>query len=142
MTTKTTKTTKKTSASSTPTTPKLKTKPNVKTAAKPGSKGSANAPTAGEPPVAVKPARKTTTTTAPRLSGLEAAHQVLVESRQPMNMRDLTQAAINKGLWKPAGKTPSATLASAIGREIKTKGKLARFKKTDRGLFAANASKK
>jgi hypothetical protein len=43
-----------------------------------------------------------------------------------------------KGLWaSPAGKTPHATLYSAILREIATKGNDARFRKTDRGLFAA-----
>ena len=34
----------------------------------------------------------------------------------------------------------NGTLAAAIGREIKLKGKHARFKKTDRGLFAATAA--
>jgi hypothetical protein len=34
---------------------------------------------------------------------------------------------------------PSATLYSAILRELKTKGKDARFKKTDRGKFTAKA---
>ena len=35
-------------------------------------------------------------------------------------------------------KTPHATLYSAMLREISTKGKDARFKKTERGKFAAN----
>ena len=44
-----------------------------------------------------------------------------------------------KKLWTtPGGKTPHATLYSAILREIKTKGKDARFKKIERGKFAAN----
>jgi len=38
----------------------------------------------------------------------------------------------------PNGQTPAATLYSAILREIKTKGKEARFKKADGGLFAIN----
>jgi len=38
----------------------------------------------------------------------------------------------------PSGQTPAATLYSAILREIKTKGKDARFKKSDRGLFVIN----
>ncbi len=43
-----------------------------------------------------------------------------------------------KGYWKsPGGKTPAATLSAAMTREINTKGKIARFKKVDRGLFAA-----
>jgi hypothetical protein len=41
-----------------------------------------------------------------------------------------------KGLWTSSGgKTPHATLYSAILREIGTKGKDARFVKTDRGQF-------
>jgi hypothetical protein len=41
-----------------------------------------------------------------------------------------------KKLWtSPGGKTPSATLYSAILREINVKGKDARFKKTERGKF-------
>jgi hypothetical protein len=44
-----------------------------------------------------------------------------------------------KGLWtSPGGKTPHATLYAAILREIQVKGKEARFKKTERGQFAAN----
>jgi hypothetical protein len=42
-----------------------------------------------------------------------------------------------KGYWtSPGGKTPAATLYSSILREIGTKGKDARFKKTERGKFA------
>jgi len=42
-----------------------------------------------------------------------------------------------KGYWtSPAGKTPGATLSSAILRELKMKGTDARFRKTERGKFA------
>ena len=42
-----------------------------------------------------------------------------------------------KGYWtSPGGRTPGATLYSAILRELKTKGAESRFKKTDRGKFA------
>jgi hypothetical protein len=44
-----------------------------------------------------------------------------------------------KNYWSSRnGQTPAATLYSAILREIKTKGKEARFKKSDRGLFVSN----
>lgn len=39
----------------------------------------------------------------------------------------------------PGGKTPHATLYSAILREIATKGNEARFKKTERGHFTINS---
>ena len=38
----------------------------------------------------------------------------------------------------PGGKTPHATIYAAMVREIKQKGREARFVKKDRGLFAAN----
>ncbi len=55
-----------------------------------------------------------------------------------MTTKALIEAMAEKKLWtSPGGKTPAATLYSAILREITTKGKEARFKKSDRGLFAA-----
>lgn len=43
------------------------------------------------------------------------------------------------GYWtSPGGKTPAATLYSAILREIQRKGADARFKKVERGLFTTN----
>jgi hypothetical protein len=72
-----------------------------------------------------------------RLSALDAAAQVLSEAGQPMNCQEMIAAMAAKGYWtSPAGKTPQATLYSALLREIKTKGDQARFQKTDRGKFA------
>ena len=49
----------------------------------------------------------------------------------------MIDAMAKKGYWtSPGGKTPAATLYSAILREISTKGKEARFKKTERGKFS------
>ncbi len=74
-----------------------------------------------------------------KLSALNAAAQVLGASKEPMNAKQMIEAMAAKGLWtSPDGTTPHATLYSAILREIGTKGKAARFKKTDRGHFAAN----
>jgi hypothetical protein len=56
-----------------------------------------------------------------------------------MNSREMIQALAAKKLWSsPGGKTPHATLYSAILREIIENGKDARFVKTERGKFAAN----
>ena len=72
-----------------------------------------------------------------RLSALDAAAQVLSEAGQPMNCQEMIAAMTAKGYWtSPAGKTPAATLYSALLREIKTKGDQARFQKTERGKFA------
>jgi hypothetical protein len=73
-----------------------------------------------------------------RLSAISAAAKVLTEVNEPMNARQLIDAIVAKGYWtSPAGKTPHATLYSAILREIKAKGSDARFAKADRGKFAA-----
>jgi hypothetical protein len=40
-----------------------------------------------------------------------------------------------KGLWRTGGKTPSATIYSAILREIRDKGDASRFAKAGRGKF-------
>ena len=74
-----------------------------------------------------------------KLSALDAAAQVLAASKEPMNAKEMIDAMAAKGLWtSPGGATPHATLYSAILREINAMGKGARFKKTDRGHFAAN----
>ncbi len=71
-----------------------------------------------------------------RLSALDAAAQVIAKAGKPMRVQDLVDAMATSGLWKsPGGKTPAATLSAAIGREIKTLGSKARFKKAERGLF-------
>lgn len=72
-----------------------------------------------------------------KLSAIDAAAQVLAESSEPMNAKELVDAMAQKKLWSsPGGKTPHATLYSAILREIKAKGGEARFVKSERGKFA------
>ena len=74
---------------------------------------------------------------AKKLSALDAAAQVLAETGQPMACKEMIEAMAQKGYWSsPGGKTPASTLYSAITKEISTKGKESRFKKTDRGRFA------
>ena len=70
-------------------------------------------------------------------SGLDLAAQVLIESKEPLNAKTIAERAIAAG-WKPNGKTPHATLYAAMIREISKKGKDARFRKADRGLFASS----
>ena len=73
-----------------------------------------------------------------RMSGLDAAAKVLVESKEPLTAQDIIKAMADKGLWtSPGGKTPHATIYAAIIREIKEKGKESRFTKVERGMFAA-----
>jgi len=74
-------------------------------------------------------------------SAIDAAAQVLAASKEPMNAKEMIDAMAAQGLWKsPGGKTPHATLFSAIIREISSKGKDARFVKSEvRGKFAAKS---
>jgi hypothetical protein len=73
-----------------------------------------------------------------KISALDAAAKVLAETGQPMNCQELIKVMADKGYWtSPGGLTPHATLYSAILRELKAKGAEARFKKADRGKFAA-----
>ena len=69
-------------------------------------------------------------------SALDAAARVLAEAGKPLNCQEMIAAMAAKGYWtSPGGKTPAATLYSAILRELKTKKSEARFRKTERGKF-------
>jgi hypothetical protein len=56
----------------------------------------------------------------------------------PMNVKEIVEVAFAKGYWKPGGRTPSATLAAALIREIAKKGSQSRFRKSERGKFMLN----
>lgn len=72
-----------------------------------------------------------------RLSALAAAYKVLCEATEPLSVQQMIEAMTAKGYWtSPGGKTPHATLYSAILREL-AKGEASRFVKTDRGRFVA-----
>ncbi|MCJ7544775.1 MAG: winged helix-turn-helix domain-containing protein [Phycisphaerae bacterium] len=87
-------------------------------------------------------AKKTTkkqqaTPTAPeKMSGLDAAAEVLAEAGEPLSTAETVKRMLEKGLWKTSGKTPAATIYAAIIREIEVKGKDSRFRKVGRGKFA------
>ncbi len=71
-----------------------------------------------------------------KLSAIDAAAKVL-ESSGPLNCKKLIETMSAGGLWtSPSGKTPHATLYSAILREITTKSDESMFVKTERGRFA------
>ena len=73
----------------------------------------------------------------PKLSALAAAAKVLAETGQAMTCKQLIAAMAAGGYWtSPAGKTPEATLYSALTREIKVKKGQARFRKSGRGTFS------
>jgi hypothetical protein len=76
-----------------------------------------------------------------KLSALDAAAKVLVETGRPMSCTEMIEAMAARGFWtSPGGKTPAATLYSAMLREIASKGTHSRFVKADRGKFALAVS--
>jgi hypothetical protein len=92
------------------------------------------------PPKSAAKAKPTADAKPKKLSAINAAAKVLADAKEPMACKELIEAMEKKGLWtSPGGKTPAATLYSAMLREINANGKEARFKKTDRGHFALNA---
>jgi hypothetical protein len=65
-----------------------------------------------------KMAKKDKTEKPKRLSALDAAAKVLETAGEPISAKQIVEVALAKGLWKSlGGKTPHATLYSAIIRE-------------------------
>ena len=76
-----------------------------------------------------------------KLSALDAAAKVLQESGRAMGCKEVIEAMAAKGYWtSPGGKTPEATLCSAILRATKTRGAQSRFTRAQRGKFALGAA--
>ncbi len=96
-------------------------------------------PVAETAPAAEPKARKKAERKDGTMSGLDAAAKVLADAGEPLNCKTIVERAIEKGLWKTGGKTPSATVYAAIIREIAKKGDAARFAKTERGMFTLKA---
>ena len=107
----------------------LQQKPQEQETPKAGTKAS-TATTDRKKPVTMPKADKKK-----RASGLDAAATVLAAAGEPLNTAEMVKRMLAKGLWKTSGKTPAATIYAAIIREIATKGKDARFRKTARGKF-------
>lgn len=102
-------------------------------------KGAAPSPTpAGEATTAPVPAPVATTES--KLSLLDAAVLVLRDSREPMAVKPIVERILAAGWWSTQGKTPEATLYSAIIREIGSHDGKTRFQKTGRGRFTLTDS--
>ena len=95
--------------------------------------------TAATPEQPAKPKRQRKAPAAPKekkVSCLDAAAKVLGEAGTPMTCQEMIDAMAKKNYWtSPGGQTPSATLYSAILREVSKKGPDSRFIKTERGKF-------
>lgn len=72
-----------------------------------------------------------------KMSGIDAAYQLLLEEDRPMDLKEMIKLMSERGYWtSPSGATPDRTIGAAVGVSIR-KGD-PRFKKVGRGLFAAN----
>ena len=84
------------------------------------------------------PMAETETAAAPakRRSLIDAAAEILKESGEAMNTRDMVKQAIERGLWQPtACKTPEQSLYGAIFREIKVAEQPRFCKSAKKGAF-------
>jgi len=81
------------------------------------------------------PTHKEKGSTGEKMSGLDAAVKVLAEAGTPLTIKQIVERILAQSLWRTKGKTPEATMHSAISKEIKLKGADSRFQKAERGLF-------
>jgi hypothetical protein len=123
--------------------------PAVEQEVAPATKDASPAPSNGDTPPAEAPAKpkRERKAKAPaeskvkKPSALDAAAKVLAEAGTAMTCKEMIGAMAAKGYWtSPGGKTPDATLCSAILREINVKGEQSRFVKTAPGRFAVRTT--
>ena len=84
---------------------------------------------------AEKPATRKRRGTSRGLGGLDAAAKVLAEAGEPLNCKTIVDRMLAKGLWQTDGKTPQATIYSALLRHIQKNGAASLFRKVERGRF-------
>jgi hypothetical protein len=75
-----------------------------------------------------------------KASLLDLAAEVLAKAGKPMGCKEVVEQVLKGGQWTTHGRTPASTLYSAVLRETR-KGPASRFKKVDRGQFAATGTK-
>lgn len=97
-----------------------------------GSKGATAKAAEKEPADKKKP-------TAKKVSGgislREAAIQLLKETKQPMQLKEIIVELAKRKIWNSPGATPDRTLSTIIIRDIRDKGKDSAFVHAHRGFF-------
>lgn len=89
-------------------------------------------------PAPDKPAVSSTS----QMTCLDAAYAVLTRLNKPMRTKAIMEQMVDRELWtSPGGSTPDATLTAAIIRDIAKRGEASRFKRGDRGYYAARHQK-
>ena len=76
-----------------------------------------------------------------KVSLLDLAAEVLAKAKEPLDCKTIIEKVLATGRWQTKGKTPAATLYSALLRENQKKGKDSRFRKVGRGKFALATTK-
>ena len=64
--------------------------------------------------------------------------EVLAREGSPLHSTTITERVLAEGLWKTTGKTPTATVAAVLYRDIKKYGAASRFLQTGRNRFFLN----
>ena len=109
---------------------------NTKTKTKAAPRGARATVGASKPKATTQRPAKSDATRG-RHGALQGAYEVLKTATEPMSCKALVETMAQRNIWSsPSGKTPHATLYAAITREIADKGRLSRFAKAGRGLFA------
>jgi hypothetical protein len=88
-----------------------------------------------EPPAEEPTPRKKRERADGTMSGLDAAAKVLADAGEPLGSQEICKRMLDQGLWATSGKTPAATIYSAVLRDIQKRGDESRFRKADRGTF-------
>ncbi|HUU90967.1 MAG TPA: winged helix-turn-helix domain-containing protein [Phycisphaerae bacterium] len=68
---------------------------------------------------------------------IDAARQVLEEAGEPLHYTEITERMIARGLWKPGGPTPSATVNATLSTDIKSRGGKSPFRRVGLGMYAS-----
>ena len=71
-----------------------------------------------------------------------AAYEVLSESKKPLNYRDITRIALEKGILETVGATPEASLNAQLSVDIKQNGSKSLFIRTAPGFYSLNQAVK
>ena len=70
------------------------------------------------------------------MNSLEAIEVVLREEGKPLHYREITDRILKQNLWTTEGKTPAATINTALAVNLQEQGSESRFVRVSPGVFA------
>jgi restriction system protein len=70
------------------------------------------------------------------MNSLDAVFVVLQNAKEPLHYQEITKRILQQNLWITEGKTPDATINARVAVDIKRKGPISRFQRTEPGYFA------